>query len=252
MTYIINNSMHTVDVSYIPSGKSHSIKINPLNTNGYGFQIFLKPGQNYSIYIHDPKFYVATLNPKTIPHIFLNIYDKQSQLIYLMTTYHTMMDKPEQPCESSESYSSTACIKNSISRRIGCRLEWDIWSSRDIQLCTRFEQLEKNDEKYLDLLELQQTTLVKNAGCLIPCSYTEYKLAREPMKYELTGKYLNIRFSSPDVLKRTEELLYPLDSFVSEFGGALGLFLGFSCMMIWDTVEFLCLYCLKNAPSVEN
>ena len=34
----------------------------------------------------------------------------------------------------------------------------------------------------------------------------------------------------------TEELIYPWQSLVAEFGGALGLFLGFSFMTIWDLV----------------
>ena len=34
----------------------------------------------------------------------------------------------------------------------------------------------------------------------------------------------------------TEELIYPWQSFVAEFGGALGLFLGFSLMTIWDSL----------------
>ena len=34
----------------------------------------------------------------------------------------------------------------------------------------------------------------------------------------------------------TEELIYPWQSLVAEFGGALGLFLGFSLMTIWDFV----------------
>ena len=32
--------------------------------------------------------------------------------------------------------------------------------------------------------------------------------------------------------------MYPWASFVSEFGGALGLFVGFSFVMFWDFAEF--------------
>ena len=35
----------------------------------------------------------------------------------------------------------------------------------------------------------------------------------------------------------TEELIYPWQSFLAEFGGALGLFLGFSFMTIWDSLH---------------
>ena len=233
-------------------GKSYSTNINPLGKKGYEFQIYLKPGQNYSLFIHDPNFYVLTLNPETIPRILLTMEDRNSQMIYLKTTYHQMMDKPEQPCEPSESYSFTACIKNSISKKIGCRLEWDSWSSSDIQLCTTVEQLKSFDKEYSNHWNLQRQSVIENTGCLIPCSYTEYKLATESMKFDHGTQKLNIRFSSPNVLKRTEQLLYPLESFVSEFGGALGLFLGFSCMMIWNGIENGFRYCLKKFSSVEN
>ena len=36
-----------------------------------------------------------------------------------------------------------------------------------------------------------------------------------------------------------EQLIYPLTSLVAEFGGTLGLFLGFSFMTVWDTLLFL-------------
>ena len=34
-----------------------------------------------------------------------------------------------------------------------------------------------------------------------------------------------------------EELIYPFASLVAEFGGTLGLFLGFSFMTLWDGLE---------------
>ena len=40
------------------------------------------------------------------------------------------------------------------------------------------------------------------------------------------------------VRRRTEVMMYPWESFVSEFGGALGLFVGFSFMMFWDFAEY--------------
>ena len=116
-----------------------------------------------------------------------------------------MMDKPGQRCESSESYSFTACIKNSISRMIGCRLEWDSWSSRDIPLCSTLEHLDRFEKEYEKVNRLWKPNIVKNTGCLIPCSYTEYKLATDPGKYYYGTQKLSVLFSSPDALKRTKK-----------------------------------------------
>ena len=40
--------------------------------------------------------------------------------------------------------------------------------------------------------------------------------------------------NSPYILVEWEDLVYPLASLVAEFGGTLGLFLGFSFMAVWD------------------
>ena len=147
------------------------------------------------------------------------------------------MNKPEQPCESSESYSFTACIKNSISRMIGCRLEWDSWSTGDIPVCTAVEQLLKFEAEYEEIDTWQQGSIVQYTECLPPCSYTEYKLVDQPNEFK-PGHSLLLQLASSKVLKRTEEIIYSMESFVSEFGGALGLFLGFSFMMVWDALAF--------------
>ena len=46
-----------------------------------------------------------------------------------------------------------------------------------------------------------------------------------------------LKNTSPYLLVESEALVYTVESLVAEFGGALGLFLGFSFMNIWDVVE---------------
>ena len=48
----------------------------------------------------------------------------------------------------------------------------------------------------------------------------------------------SLSFSTNVLTVREEEYVYPLDSFIAEFGGALGLFLGFSFLTIWDLMQF--------------
>ena len=43
-------------------------------------------------------------------------------------------------------------------------------------------------------------------------------------------------YATTDVTYKTEMLIYPLISFVAEFGGALGLFLGFSFYTVWEFI----------------
>ena len=85
----------------------------------HSLKIILDKRQVYNIWIHDQHFFLTSTNPLTIPHTLLNLNDIEQIWLYLQPIYHHMIDKPEKRCESSESYSFTACIKNSISRRIG-------------------------------------------------------------------------------------------------------------------------------------
>ena len=57
------------------------------------------------------------------------------------------------------------------------------------------------------------------------------------MKGLTDGFGVGMMFPSTEVTLEEEEFVYPFVSFVAEFGGALGLFLGFSFLMVWDFVH---------------
>ena len=56
----------------------------------------------------------------------------------------------------------------------------------------------------------------------------------KPQEKYFTETIIYLAMSSSDVLEKQEELIYPFVSFVAEFGGSLGLFLGFSFMTVYD------------------
>ena len=43
-------------------------------------------------------------------------------------------------------------------------------------------------------------------------------------------------YSSTNVVVKEEDFIYPFESYLAEVGGALGLFLGFSFVGLWDTL----------------
>ena len=244
-----NDNFWTGDMSTFYWGKSFTLN----NSYELGsdisqlIRIYLNKNLRYKIFIHDSDFFLLTMNPIKIPHILFSEAEPQELFVYLTATYHKKMDKPKKHCESSESYSFTACIKNSISRRVGCRLEWDMWSSPDIPICNQMKQLLQFEKEYYELDLWEQMKVVEYTGCYPPCAYTEYKLATEPSKTP-AGNESRIILTMPtsEALKKTEEYIYPFESFVSEFGGALGLFLGFSFVMIWDIGKILISPLLKS------
>ena len=216
--YFWYGAAFTLNSSYrLGTSHSNSLRIN------------LNPNNVYYLWIHDPHFFIQSSNPDTIPQVQINLGSIENLYIIVRPIYHHKMDKPGQPCESSESYSFTACTKNSVSRKIGCRLEWDSWTSQDIPLCTTMDQIKSFEHEYFLInQEFEQSEIVEYTGCQVPCHYTEYLLATDPLRQKSSKFDLYTMLSSTDIVSKKEEIIYDFQSFVAEFGGALGLFLGFS------------------------
>ena len=86
---------------------------------------------------------------------------------------------------------------------------------------------------------MDKTSVTKETKCLPPCSYTEYKMSGEIERDKEKGvKKVNIKLSDSKVKSLNEQKLYNIVTFIAEFGGALGLFVGFSFLSLFDYYEF--------------
>merc|ERR550517_1229487 len=92
----------------------------------------------------------------------------------------------------------------------------------------------------------QETKMVVNwTGCKVPCSFKEYEIVGSPQSGASPALMFKGGFSwgfniaSTDVRVETEELVYPIISFVAELGGSLGLCLGVSFLSSWDLVAYI-------------
>ena len=56
----------------------------------------------------------------------------------------------------------------------------------------------------------------------------------DPLKFGF-----ELSFAKTEIVEEKEAYIYDVVSFVSEFGGALGLFLGFSFFAFWDILEII-------------
>ena len=117
------------------------------------------------------------------------------------------------------------------------RLPWDAWSSPSFSVCKTLAQFLAHEKEYYRLVDIVATDLVNQTGCLRPCSYYEYKLAAKPKKVSSLEYSLMLRFDKTEVVEEKEDYIYGFVSFVSEFGGSLGLFLGFSFLTVWEILE---------------
>jgi hypothetical protein len=97
---------------------------------------------NYKIFIHDPLYFAINNNPTTFPSIFLPIRPNETKSYYYRLTLTEVeeLDLPEDPCNPDQDYNFNACIKEILSREVGCRTSWDDQSQLDRLLCTRMDQ----------------------------------------------------------------------------------------------------------------
>ena len=84
---------------------------------------------------------------------------------------------------------------------------------------------------------MDQDYLEARTECLFPCTYDEYKVVSTDLR-DLNSFGMVITYGSLSTTVLREYFIYPFDSLVSDFGGTLGLFVGFSFVMFWDVVQF--------------
>ena len=120
---------------------------------------------------------------------------------------------------------------------------------------TIFRYMSKAKKEPFFWLTLYDIAGITNAtGCKTPCSYLEYvDVGKQMWKFdsEFFGLIFGLTFASTDVTIEEEIFIYPLTSFLAELGGSLGMFLGFSLLMIWDiasvAIQLMVAKCLGNA-----
>ena len=106
-----------------------------------------------------------------------------------------------------------------------------------------FEELRKFHGVYEAMLVMDLSEVTEQTGCLPPCHYTAYSLPETCTRHNYTRDHhrhntaVSLIPGRKKITKRTEVMMYPLESLVAEFGGGLGLFLGFSFMEVWGLVE---------------
>ena len=159
---------------------------------------------------------------------------------------HKNLNLEKRPCVEDPEYSFSACLKMAVIRKIGCKLPWAP-SKRDetpIKNCTTMNQLNKHDTLYTEIATSEQRDVLNITGCKLPCSYREIKPVGTPINEEYDQNNGLLLFAltlvTTDIRVETEDLVYTFNSLVSDFGGSLGLFLGFSFFMLWDWIMYLC------------
>ena len=135
---------------------------------------------------------------------------------------------------------------------------WDLWSEPDnnIPLCETDKQyryifiilrlllssfLREYDRIKEELSKADSRRIKQLTDCLKPCKYRQYHFTGEsaPTTFKSEFPTFSLWAVSKETLVKTEHLVYPLSSFVADFGGTLSLFLGFSFISLWDSIHLI-------------
>ena len=128
-----------------------------------------------------------------------------------------------------------------ISGSAGCRHWFDSLSDKSIPVCETGSQFATLTRLTLDF-SLKDLSGVRNVtGCQIPCRYTEYKQVGDLEVTRSTDRKrtLMLTLADTNIKLVNEEKLYGFVSFLAEFGGALGLFVGWSLLSVLDLADVL-------------
>ena len=189
----------------------------------------------YKIFVHDPGYFFPYVKPKQYPGI-VQEYRTTSKfdINWISVTENILMNTKENKCEEDESYNFNVCVRNSVSRKFGCKLAWDFEVTEKLSNCTEISTVKEILSMYrkVELRNIDRTVL--DTSCALPCRYNEYVLEAEDSTEE-SSHGISFWFLSQKVLVKKERLLYEMLSFFADIAGSLGIFLGVSLLTLWDT-----------------
>ena len=135
------------DFTYVRFGRSYTfqpnIRIGPEDDKE---QLILLLDNKYifDIFVHEKDFFILNDNRCTLPSNYIKLIPDASnnfKMYYkISATQHIEMNVPEDPCVEDEQYSFSICVGESLTRRVGCRQSWDVWSDQTIRICTKIDE----------------------------------------------------------------------------------------------------------------
>ena len=151
----------TEDFTQSYNGRTYTlnipIKIGPAYQTEQLYVTFSRD-LNKRIYIHDPRFFVPNSNPVGLPKktmIKILVNSSQSFFYRIALTEVEELDIAADPCNMDPGYNFMVCgikekiddwpfvqvcVKESLSRMVGCRTPWDKTSQYHYPLCNNVKQ----------------------------------------------------------------------------------------------------------------
>ena len=166
------------------------------------------------------------------------------------------ISKSHSPCSDNPNYSFTECVFNYIARSAGCQIHW-IYTHMTVKFpeCETREQFNDYDRNLAILDSMSGFGIANMTECPIRCrvqqySFSECKSELVTWKHDWSSSfYLGAEMT--EVRREEEFWVFDASDTLNGIGGALGLFLGVSFLMIWDILEFLLKLGIKSKPNLH-
>ena len=112
----------------------------PFMTHG-AMIIRLNKSLLYDLHIHDPKNFYWTANPKPgYPYVRKEVDPTElPYFYYLVLTEVKELNVPDDPCNEDPDFNFNQCIKEYISKTVGCRTKWE---NNSYPICTSVDDFE--------------------------------------------------------------------------------------------------------------
>ena len=193
---------------------------------------YLYPDAYYQIFVHDPNFFFLHAIYKTYPAIKAYLAEGYSTA-YVSVVKHFNLNTKTNPCTDDPNYSFNLCVQRSINRKVGCQFNWYRKNKENVTTCSNLEQLKWLTTNYSRIVDNNLKETIDQTGCMKPCQYNEYVV--DGIESFPGDRRIFMKFSNQDVVIKKELKSYSLLSLLSDLGGSLGLFLGFSFLMVWES-----------------
>ena len=125
---------------------------------------------------------------------------------------------------------------------IGCQPYWIDQVNTKMRNCSKSSDIKKFLEKMIYISTTDELKLQEEFNCIKPCRYMEYKVVEEPQNFfraDLNTTHIWLTMASPKITIEKEMESYSFTTFVADWGGLLGLFVGFNFLMIWDCSVYI-------------
>ena len=219
----------------------------------------------YFVYFHEKGTFWTNKDVHDLRLIRLKL-NEQSTLTF-RKVFHSILPKPETPCNNEEDFDLTKCFKDFIAKKVGCSLDW-FTTSDSVKKCNTMDKV-KETFALMDWLQDEQfDNISKITGCTQKCQFYSYEMVMEKSMTIDWKTYwdseLYVYLGSDIVEEREEYYTFDDTDFLSAVGGYLGklrfftffnlysflgLFLGWSILSVfvdvWKLTEYLASLCRK-------